>query len=34
LQSRTLTTASPDCDFAHEGEEIEAAVDGICIANF
>jgi signal transduction histidine kinase len=32
--SRTVTAASPDCGFAHEGEEIEAALDGIFIANF
>jgi hypothetical protein len=31
--SRTVTAASPDCGFAHEGEEIEAAVDGILTAN-
>jgi hypothetical protein len=31
--SRTVTAALRDCGFAHEGEEIEAAVDGICIAN-
>jgi hypothetical protein len=31
--SRTVTAASPNCGFAHEGEEIEAVVDGICIAN-
>ncbi|WNC94797.1 hypothetical protein RI103_33180 [Paraburkholderia sp. FT54] len=23
-----------DCGFAHEAEEIKAAVDGICIADF
>lgn len=33
-RSRTVTAASPDSGFAHEGEEIEAAVDGICSANF
>jgi hypothetical protein len=27
--SRTVTAASPDCGFAHEGEEIEPALDGI-----
>jgi hypothetical protein len=32
--SRTVTAALLDCGFAHEGEEIEAVVDGICIANF
>ncbi|MFM0632611.1 hypothetical protein [Paraburkholderia xenovorans] len=31
--SRTVTAALRDCGFAYEGEEIEAAVDGI-IANF
>jgi hypothetical protein len=31
--SRTVTAASPDCGFAHEGEQIEAAVDGILTAN-
>jgi hypothetical protein len=32
-QSRTVTAALRDCGFAHEGEQIEAVVDGICIAN-
>ncbi|MFL9912906.1 hypothetical protein PQR75_44445 [Paraburkholderia fungorum] len=32
-QGGTVAAASPDCSLAHEGEEIEAAVDGICIAN-
>jgi hypothetical protein len=32
--SRTVTAALRDCGFAHECDEIEAAVDGICIANF
>jgi len=31
--SRTVTVASPDWGFAHQGEEIEAAVDGILTAN-
>lgn len=26
---RTTAAASPDCSFAHKGEEMEAAVDGI-----
>jgi hypothetical protein len=32
--SRTFTAVSPDSGLAHKGEEIEAAVEGICIANF
>jgi hypothetical protein len=32
--SRTVTAALRHCGFAFEGEEIEAIVDGICIANF
>ncbi len=31
--SRTVTVASPDWGFAHQGEEIEAAIDGILTAN-
>ncbi|MFL9906280.1 hypothetical protein [Paraburkholderia sp. RL17-337-BIB-A] len=32
--SRSVTAASSGYGFVREGEEIEAAVDGICIANF
>lgn len=32
--SRSVTAASPESGFAREGEEIEAAVGSICIANF
>ena len=31
--SRAITAASRDCGFTHEGEDIEAVVAGICMAN-